>query len=202
MSARTKILSNVAMLWLLAICGMTRAQSVWPLTKLQELSGEDRITRSNLTQEEKTALRSALNPAFNKFVKEDPTFIPSETFNNLRVRQISLQDHSANSYFVQPSGYILCGATGNCPIWIFDHEMHLLLRLNMVQSFVVTDQSSHGLFDVVVASHSSATEHGLRRLRFDGSRYRLIQCANVSNGAFGRTYKKPRFTPESCVGFN
>jgi hypothetical protein len=71
-----------------------------------------------------------------------------------------------------------CGATGNCPIWIFAHHgagLNLILE-SEGWGVAVRHATNHGLHDVAVASHLSGSMTAFNVYRFDGSGYKPLDC--------------------------
>ncbi len=75
----------------------------------------------------------------------------------------------------QDGGVTVCGATGNCPIWVFDSETgNLLLSVNGWELRAETTVH-YGYYDMVTR-HNMSVESGIRDwYRFDGHAYKLWQ---------------------------
>jgi hypothetical protein len=73
---------------------------------------------------------------------------------------------------------LICGATGNCEIWVFDQKTgDLLLSANGFDVLVQTSVH-HGLFDIVTR-HNMGAGSGVRDLyQFDGHEYQNVQETN------------------------
>jgi hypothetical protein len=72
-------------------------------------------------------------------------------------------------------GELRCGATGNCPIWIFIPRgagFALVLEAGG-WGLIVQKKTSHGLPNLAVTAHLSASETSYFVYQFDGSQYKL-----------------------------
>jgi hypothetical protein len=95
-----------------------------------------------------------------------------------------------------------CSPTGNCRFWVFqksDREYRLLFYREAIQSFTIQPGHSNGFNDIVVKTHSSATQSTLRLLQYRDGGYYEAGCydANWSaaEGNAIRQLKEPRLTP-------
>jgi len=73
---------------------------------------------------------------------------------------------------------LICGATGNCDIWVFDKKTGDLLLSANGFNLLVQKSVHHGLFDIVT-SHNMSAGSGVRDLyQFDGHEYQNVQETN------------------------
>lgn len=95
-----------------------------------------------------------------------------------------------------------CSPTGNCSILVvraLDSEYQVVLE-GIGQSFALDRGEAHGLRDVVLRMHGSATESTVKSYRFNGMRYIRSACYNESfaildsNGNL-QELSEPRRTP-------
>jgi hypothetical protein len=96
-----------------------------------------------------------------------------EAILRARVGWIMLADTGSEQLVVRGT-FPLCGATGNCSVWIFAREserLRLLLRTGG-SVFIVSANSSQGFHDIVTGWHVSAFETGFGLYRWDGIRYK------------------------------
>jgi hypothetical protein len=96
-----------------------------------------------------------------------------------RVELVDLNEDGVPEVIVQPIGLKAgCGATGNCPFWIFTRNLkgfHLILDTGG-QMYRVERSSSNGYSDLAVASHDSASEKTILGFRFKDGQYREMAC--------------------------
>ncbi|MGA7410073.1 MAG: hypothetical protein WBW33_06270 [Bryobacteraceae bacterium] len=118
----------------------------------------------------------------------DKTFTDSYSSEELpeakrQLEKTSLGMHVAGdraSFFVLEGapGELRCGATGNCPIWVFLRRgtaVTLVLE-SKVWGLILRNETSHGLPDLVTNGHQSAREGFYLVYRFDGSKYHQSDC--------------------------
>jgi len=103
-----------------------------------------------------------------------------------------------SGFAVQGMGSCMCGAVGNCPFWLLDSDMHLLIA-SRAQEFALLPQLKNGMRNVVLRLHGSATDSSWALYQFDGKHYRPSQCADVNYSPNpDRILKRPKVTPQRC----
>jgi hypothetical protein len=75
-----------------------------------------------------------------------------------------------------------CGATGNCPIWVFkrNRRSYKLLLTTHGQGFTVSDRRTAGYANIFAPSHMSAFEQEVYLYRFSGNVYREAGCRDYT----------------------
>jgi hypothetical protein len=114
------------------------------------------------------------NFAVTEKQKEEP-----ETLMSARVGSIQLADDGSQQILVQGPYAAFCGASGNCPMWIFttSPKGQLSLALEMFGNAVILrGTSSHGFRDFATSSHFSAYEQYFSVYRWNGTKYGQIDC--------------------------
>jgi len=162
---------------LAALCPIGFAQTIAELKSLQELSQPDQVRRSSLTPEQKAKLRSAVQKALQKDY-EFPNDFP-KVFMDFRLKQVHWAPDQPDGFVVQGSGSDLCGATGNCPFFLFDANFNLLLRVPVVQRFALLPASPGRPVEVLAATHESSFDRIVRRFKFAGYSYVPSVCSEV-----------------------
>jgi len=105
---------------------------------------------------------------------------------------------------VVAQGMMNCGATGNCPFWIFrkTKEGYELILEGEAQTFTVQPSTSNGFRDIVLSRHGSYSSGDLMRYRFHEGVYEGVACYSyewtVIEGDKERELKEPRITPIRC----
>lgn len=117
-----------------------------------------------------------------------------EANRNLKVQNVDMGGRTFQ--FVQGWGSVLCGAVGNCPIWVFD-QAHRVLLSDGGNRIVVLKSLDHDLPLMYIYSHWSASELGRTLDRYDGRQYRQVACATIEFGPI-ETYRHPQTTQVSC----
>ena len=100
-----------------------------------------------------------------------------ETVLSARVGLIKLGPERGEQILVE-GPRMFCGATGNCPLWIFAWEKGRLRRVLATGGgvFIVKKTSSHGFPDIAVGWHMSAWDESYADYRWDGAQYRGVDC--------------------------
>jgi len=173
---------------------------------LKELSEKDAIGRgaAQLSPEELGPIKEVTQGAIADCVKDPGPWVPKTAggiFKALRVKRVVLTADGVKGLVVQGYSSCMCGATGNCPIWIIGEGSapQLLLHRDGVQNFAVEETHSSDLFDLVFGSHYSAMESYLQRFQFDGSKYRRTGCATLEwSDPVGNRFDPPRIKVMRC----
>jgi hypothetical protein len=193
---------------IIGLCGISecRAQSVWKVPRLQELTQADAIKNraAHLSAEDVALLKQVTKDLIEDCVKDpfpsDPV-TESGLFAQFRVRRVSLSAASNQGLVVQGFGACMCGAVGNCPFWIIGEGTHprVLLETGGIQTFAFQKRQSPAHFDLFLGSHDSAMQTDLQRFGFDGSKYQLSGCAVIDwDDQNLRLLRQPRVTPGAC----
>lgn len=120
-----------------------------------------------------------------------------------RVKFIDLNGDGRPEVIAQPVGLESgCGATGNCPFWVFEKTpagYQLILRSEGgFQVFTIEPATTNGFSDMVLGTHDSAGERTLYLFRYSEGRYRRRACYNANwwtyEGGFHKL-KQPQITP-------
>jgi hypothetical protein len=102
-----------------------------------------------------------------------------ETLMSARVGSIGLADDGSQQILVQGPYAAFCGASGNCPMWIFTTSRSGQLRLALEMSgnaVILRATSSSGFRDFATASHFSAYEEYFSVYRWNGTKYDSMDC--------------------------
>jgi hypothetical protein len=100
---------------------------------------------------------------------------PASWRGELEIRRIAL---GAGTHLYVRGRNLLCGATGNCQVWLLERargRWRLLWRgdrIVVAEGVRVLAVSSHGLRDIEVLTNMSADERRRERFRYDGRLYR------------------------------
>lgn len=178
----------------------------WDWKNWQELFAAQSLRDAKITNAERKALASAvqeqLRPEMADFEISSESQL-EEAALDTRVKMIDLNGDGTPEVIAQ--GMSGCGATGNCSFWVFRKTgKHYELILNGYgQTFTIQKESTNGFKDIVVASHSSATDSGLTLFRCKDGSYHEAGCYEANwapLGEDGRVHelKEPRVTPVPC----
>ena len=176
----------------------------------QELSWRQSITRLRLAP----ALKADLIEAIVEQMREDGFEEDSENGHlsekelrdiaaETRIAFVDLAGHGKNEVIAQAGGEKSgCSPTGNCPLWVLRRQRdgyHVILDAGSAQTFTIQLHRTHGLNDLVLSMHGSATDSMLSLYKFNGSSYSDVACYDESwktadeNGDFHHS-KEPRIT--------
>jgi hypothetical protein len=93
----------------------------------------------------------------------------------------------------------MCGAVGNCALWVLDQNDQLILDRASGKRITISNSSHDGQADILIASHNSAFEEDRITYRFDGAQYRPYACAYADYAdPTGNPYKHPQITAIRC----
>jgi hypothetical protein len=174
---------------------------------MQEL---DYGKRLNSVKQLDPAVRAALVTAISRRLR--PEMAELKITSERELRQISLQsrfkfidldEDGTEEVIVQPFGEKTpCGATGNCPFWVFaraGESYRLIIEGNAAaEMYRIEPQRTNGFHDIALAVHDSAVEKNIFIYQFRGSRYRASKCYDawwVRNVNDSKLLKHPIITP-------
>jgi hypothetical protein len=176
----------------------------------QELRWRQSLRRLNLAP----ALKADLIETIIEQMREDGFEEDSETGHlskeqlrdiaaETRVAFVDLAGHGNNEVIAQAGGEKSgCSPTGNCPFWVLRRQRdgyHVILDAESAQTFTIQPHRTHGLRDLVLSMHGSATDSTLTLYKFNGSSYGDVACYDENwetadeNGDFHHL-KEPRIT--------
>ena len=96
----------------------------------------------------------------------------------LKVKREDLNGDRQDEFFVSGKNTPLCGATGNCDLWVFgirDGRMTQLLHSGGIA--IARDKSKrHGFRNLIIRFNGSSYPDSLLEYRFNGSKFRLARC--------------------------
>jgi hypothetical protein len=100
---------------------------------------------------------------------------PDSWQKELRVRRVDLGSYPG---LVVQASNLLCGATGNCQLWVFRKAGGKWLSIfgsdqtSIAEGFQLGPARSHGVKDLAIAANSSAEASQRMTYKFDGKHYR------------------------------
>jgi hypothetical protein len=93
-----------------------------------------------------------------------------------------------------------CGATGNCPAWVFQQDGKNLRKIfdsGSFQRLAVTSETHEGFRDIALIAHESASEQSITFYQFRKGKYKEGRCfdANWMNPSNFSSLKQPTIKP-------
>lgn len=192
----------------LALCFASQAigQATWSLPKLKELDQTNTIEKGSIQlSAEETSLLRKLTHRITSVCVSDPGPNDLKTaegiFKSLRVGRVDLTANGDSALIVQGEGVCMCGAVGNCPLWLLSQGSNprLLLKATGIQSFSIQKSRTIAHFDLVLGSHDSAMETYIQKFHFNGTSYQRSGCATIEWGdESGNRLDPPLITAARC----
>lgn len=143
---------GLAVAAMLLVAGLARAQSMWNPAEAHEVKQPI----------------SAMAPPDRHVILQQLKIEANQ------LRGETVRYRGATSFFVQGKQE-LCGATGNCKLWVFDPQhRQVLYAESAVQRYL--PERHNGRYDIVTFLHDSAFEVYGTRWEYDGARYRAAAC--------------------------
>lgn len=106
---------------------------------------------------------------------------------------VTLGATSYQAIEVNASG-IVCGATGNCPIWLFERNTGAALITDNGYDFLYTRTLNHGYPDISVQHNLSCCDGTRNDYSFNGTQYKLLRSVveeTQSRPRFLELYRRP-----------
>ena len=131
----------------------------------QSLGAQNTWAAAHISQQDQRQIIDALQAsAFDE---------PSSWLTEFRLRQI---DQNRQRILIVSAAHDLCGATGNCQLWVFrrsaGHWSSLLPEPCMAEWFRILPTSNRGMPDLLIATHLGDGPPNLNHFRFDGRSYK------------------------------
>ena len=99
--------------------------------------------------------------------------------SELRYCRVSLSAQKTDGILVSSVSPHDCGATGNCPVWLFksgEGKLKLILSSAFADRIGIQDSTAHGLRNLVLWANLSAETSEVDLFVFDGERYVRSRC--------------------------
>lgn len=182
--------------------GSNRGGFRWNWRDWQELTADQSLRNTQIPYRKRKAIADAIANQIRPMMAD--LDIPSEeelqrAVLDTRVKLIDLDGDGIPEIVAQ--GMVDCGATGNCPFWVFRQSKHRykLILEGEAQTFTI-QRSSKGRFpDIVLSRHGSATSGDIAPYEYHEGTYHRMGCYNyaweVLEGDSTRQLKEPSLTP-------
>jgi hypothetical protein len=174
----------------------------WKWKDWQELSAEQSLRKAQLPNQQKNAIASAIadeiRPIMSDLeIQSEPEL--QKAALDTRVKMIDLNGDGVPEVVAQ--GMVNCGATGNCPFWVFRKAKsgYELLLEGEAQTFTIQTSNSNEFRDIVLARHGSYDSGDLAHYVYQKGSYHEAGCYDyywsVLEGDKVRELREPRITP-------
>ncbi|HKS83079.1 MAG TPA: hypothetical protein VJR23_16365 [Candidatus Acidoferrales bacterium] len=178
---------------------------LWEWKNGQELFAAQSLRNAKIDDSERTVIAKAIEAQLRPDMADLGIHSEGQLAKaalDTRVKMIDVNGDGTPEVIAQ--GMKGCGVVGNCSLWVFRKvgNHYGLILSGYGQTFTIQTESTKGFKDIVVASHSSATDSALTLFRYDGSRYQAAGCydanwAPLENGIVHQL-KEPRITSSAC----
>jgi hypothetical protein len=174
----------------------------WNWRDGQELSAEQSLQEARLTYQRKKAIATAIageiRPMMSDLeIQSEPEL--QKAALDTRIKMIDLDGDGVPEVVAQ--GMVNCGATGNCPFWVFRKARagyELVLEAE-AHTFTVQKSVSNQFRDIVLDRHGSYDSGDLAHYVYRKGSYHEAGCYDydwtVLEGDKVRKLKEPRITP-------
>jgi hypothetical protein len=174
-----------ATIFVLVVVSASIAQSFrWDWRQSRELTADQSLRNASLTRLEKKSLAATIAGKLRPEMDDHPGIQSEmelqEAALNTRILVTDLNRDGQPEVVAQ--GMAGCGATGNCPFWVFQKVSsgYMLLLDGFGQTFTLQPNYTNGFRDIVVGTHDSAFESGLTVYRYDHGNYHDVSCYSAS----------------------
>lgn len=158
-----------------------------------ELDYRSTISRfPGLSRSEKNSLTNVMADQLRPFMRELEISSDLELMRiagKIRIEFVDLNGDGEPELIAQAFGIKGgCGATGNCPLWVFEKvNGHYQLILDTrngqaeggIQILTIRSQRTNGFNNLVLGTTDSASERTLYEYRFGKGRYHVVGCHEV-----------------------
>ena len=174
----------------------------WNWRDGQELKADQSLRNANLTNNRRKAIADAVADEIRPMMADLEIKSESELEKAALDTRISMVDLNGDGVpEVVAQGMVSCGATGNCPFWVFRKSKlgYEVLLEGEAQRFTIQRTSHSGFRDIVLSTHGSYSSGGLTNYQYQERAYKDVGCYNyewaVLDGEVVRELKEPQVTP-------
>lgn len=166
----------------------------WDRDTFTELDYKHTLAKvKDLDPAEKAALVKAISAQIRPFKADLEIASERELWNiasQSRFSMIDLNGDGAPEVIVQPVGMKTgCGATGNCPFWVFvrapkGYQSIMDTRgsdgIGGIELHRIELTPSNNFHDITLATHDSVSEKTILIYRFQNGKYRPVRCYSLN----------------------
>jgi hypothetical protein len=174
----------------------------WDWKESQELKADRSLRNANLGEQDRKAVARATADEIRPMMADVDIKSEAELKKKALDTRIALIDLNGDGIpEVVAQAMVGCGATGNCPFWVFRKTKrgYDMVLEGEAQTFTVQASSTNGFRDIVLSTHGSYSSGGLTDYHYRDGVYKDVGCYGyewtVLEGETIRELKEPRITP-------
>ena len=174
----------------------------WNWRDGQELTANQSLRNARLSPARRRAIANTIANQIRPMMADLEIATEAELQNaalDTRVASIDVDGDGIAEVVAQ--GMVNCGATGNCPFWIFRRSRsgYDLILEGEAQTFTIQRSRKTRFRDIVLSRHGSAAGGDLAVYEYSEGRYRQVACYGydweVLEGEKVRRLREPRLSP-------
>jgi len=146
----------------------------WNWKEAQALGVKQSLRNAQMNADDKTAIAKALEKVIQPYLSDagEPDDQLQEEALKTRVKQVDLNGDGVPEVIAQ--AMVGCGASGNCPFWIFQKQSdgYKLLLDDSAETFTIQKTRTNGYSDIVLALHDSEFEQTLDVYHYANGEYK------------------------------
>jgi hypothetical protein len=160
----------------------------WDWKDWRELSAEHSLRKAKITDKQRNAIARAIADQLRPIcLGSEPSCVISmreitseaelqQAVLDTRTALIDLNDDGVAEVVTQ--GMVNCGATGNCPFWVFRKAKlgYKVLLDGEAQTFTIQKSKTNGFHDIVLSTHGSSSSGGLVNYHYQEGVYEEAGC--------------------------
>jgi hypothetical protein len=174
----------------------------WDWKESQELKADQSVRDAKLAEQDRKAVATAIADEIRPMMADVEIKSEAELKKKALDTRIALIDLNGDGvHEVVAQAMVGCGATGNCPFWVFRKSKrgYNVILQGEAQTFTVQPSSTNGFRDIVLSTHGSYSSGGLTEYHYGDGVYKDVGCYGyewtVLEGETIRELKEPRITP-------
>ena len=174
----------------------------WDWKESQELKADQSVRNSKLAEQDRKEVAIAIADEIRPMMADVEIKSQAELKKKALDTRIALIDLNGDGIpEVVAQAMVGCGATGNCPFWVFRKSKrgYDAILQGEAQTFTVQPSSTNGFRDIVLSTHGSYSSGGLTDYHYRDGVYKDVGCYGyewtVLEGETIRELKEPRITP-------
>jgi hypothetical protein len=174
----------------------------WDWQNSQSLRPTQSLRNARMSEGERAAIAAALETRIRPDMADYGIESGSQLKADVMSTRIAMVDlNSDETPEVVAQARVACGASGNCPFWIFQKNSgdYKLMLEDSAETFTIQKTRTNGYSDIVLGLHDSLFEQSLEPYHFAGGEYKDAGCysATVAVTEDDGVHKlaEPRVTP-------